>query len=611
MFKTLPLFRELPFQMTPQRKEEVEGLISFLKTSAIVPVLSVSSYNDVLPVLSLYLQMRDKKNRLDFIVANPEAVFSGLPAEDLLEFNCLQSDLVNEMTAFVRRFKQKQSNVCLVLTHIDTYLKQNTQSPFQNVFLKESVPLILVARQNTDEVKTIQRLMAEGQSDNNGLENQVSPYSLKGFSKCHIIPIAPLTDAERLVYFRFCFNQQMKNRFPPIDEPTVSALLSTFNQRVKDLQQEKRDSFPYSDVFRIWEVTQKSLPKNNTATSREIRDHWKRILDRMLPRKEIKFNTQHLMHMNANLKQRIYGQERAIDQVCDTILSFLLTPEKERTHPAVLAFFGPSGVGKTALADEISLMVCGKKAECIQLNQFQDAMTNSNLIGSAKGYVDSEEDGLLAKIIKKNPRVVILLDEFEKAHVKVQQTFLGIFDKGVFSDNHSGEIDCKNVIFILTSNAGLREDKQISFTDKSSRNFCIDETLLRKQFPPEVLGRINAKIYFNPLTDDVKRLIVGKCIREFNDKFKHKHIAVSLTEGAVNTLIKDLEASQGARPVLQAFDQNICRPVRLAIMKGEIDSHDTILFANDLTWQKDGKVKKITKHACNDAAKPQQKMYNS
>ena len=289
--------------------------------------------------------------------------------------------------------------------------------------------------------------------------------------------------------------------------------------------------------------------------------------------------TKALADLDARLKKKIFGQDEAVDICYESILSNL--DDERREKPTVLAFFGPSGVGKTALAEEISLALTGKKASIINMSEYADSFKVSILTGSSKGYVDSDEDGLLAKIINSNPHAVIVLDEFEKAHAQVQQMFLGIFDKGSVFDNHAGQIDMRKATIILTSNAGVRCDNAIGFGNTSDPAYVADHDLIQKEFPPELLGRIDAKILFKPLSDDALKKIVGKFMGLLKPRFDKLGVRVILTPKSEQELVnKAKDPSSGARPLMSFIRQKIKTPIEIAVLKKRFNRGDTIIIEN-------------------------------
>ena len=249
------------------------------------------------------------------------------------------------------------------------------------------------------------------------------------------------------------------------------------------------------------------------------------------------------------------------------------------TKGKLLIVSGPSGVGKTALAEEISLVMTGKNVVKINMSEYSESFKSSILIGSAKGYVDSDEDGLLAKTIKENPKAVILLDEFEKAHPKVQQLFLGIFDKGSVFDNHAGQIDMSKTTIILTSNAGVRLEQTLGFGASTTPDYVADEKIIKESFAPELLGRLDAKILFNPLTDEALLKIIDKYMLQMKPRFDKLGVQVILSPEVKNELLKHgKDPMFGARPVLSLMRQKVKLPVEIGVLKKRIKKGNQVII---------------------------------
>ena len=388
-----------------------------------------------------------------------------------------------------------------------------------------------------------------------------------GFARTKEIEIAPLTREEKRIYFSHHIDQMALEEVlfcpPAVQHYFINQIL---------------DRFSHQDIFfKVFD-----LMNHVVRTTKKMRRLLisKKIIDKVLQEYAPLHNrTKALMDLDKRLKEKIYGQDQAIDTCYETILSDL--DDDNRTKPTVFGFFGPSGVGKTALAEEISLALTGKKVSTINMGEYSDGFKVSILTGSSKGYVDSDEDGLLAKIVKENPRAVILLDEFEKADPEVQQMFLGIFDKGALYDNHSGQIDMSQTTLILTSNAGIRPNASVGFGSSPGKEYVADKDLIQKEFPPELLGRLDAKILFNPLSQETLEKIVDKFMNQLKPRFDKFGIHVSLSAEAKQELVeKAKDPSAGARPILSLIRQKIKAPIELAFFREQIKKGDHVVIRN-------------------------------
>ena len=213
------------------------------------------------------------------------------------------------------------------------------------------------------------------------------------------------------------------------------------------------------------------------------------------------------------------------------------------------------------------------------MGEYSESFKSSILTGSAKGYLDSDEDGFLAKAIKENPKAVILLDEFEKAHPKVQQLFLGIFDKGSVFDNHAGQIDMSDTTIILTSNAGVRSQQTLGFGADSSSAYVADKKLIQKSFAPELLGRLDAQILFKPLDDKALGKIVDKNMMSLRPRFDRLGVQVTLSKKAKEELLLEgKNPMYGARPILSLMRQKVKLPIEVGVLKKKIKKGNRVVI---------------------------------
>ncbi len=254
-----------------------------------------------------------------------------------------------------------------------------------------------------------------------------------------------------------------------------------------------------------------------------------------------------LINVVDKLKTKIFGQDKSLDELKKFILSELL--DDNRKSPLVVAFFGPSGVGKTATAEELSFALNKKPAKIISMSEYSSEFKISNLTGSAMGYVGSDNPGILGDFIHNNPNGVLVLDEFEKAHPAAQQLFLNLFDKGIIRDTKKGDLNFRNTTIILTSNAGVVSNKTVGFNSGPEKMY-VDMKKINNSFPPELLGRINATLVYESLNSDSLLKIVDKIIKSFESYFKKLNTQIVLSNELKNHFAKQgMHPSQGARPL--------------------------------------------------------------
>ena len=560
------------FPENEKRTEEVESLRRTLLSPTInLPILKVENQEDVLPVLSLYAQ-KEREKGLDspiFRIVSIKDFGIDSADDDTFQLNDkirLTMEMASNIFALERSIP--------VFVSISDYEENDIEELFKKNFLSQGKKAIILLTKDDEKNGYLPFLQEEIQTIS-GLKNVQYPFEREGLSRGRVQEISPMTDAEKETYLTYNLLKMARlNGF--YFYPHMSSYLT--NESIK--------RFPKDTVMRkTFEVLDYAMGLSKVEGKKSItRSKINKAFENIAPLHD---RMKALIDMDKRLKQKIFGQDEAIDNVYNLILSKC---DEETEKPTILGFFGPSGVGKTALAEEISMVLTGKKVNCINMAEYADDFKMSILIGSSKGYVDSDQDGLLAQIIKENPRAVILLDEFEKAHPKVQRMFLGMFDKGSLYDNHSGEMDFSEATIILTSNAGVCQQKSLGFTADSDVKYSANIDLIKEEFPPELLGRIDAKIMFNPLSRSALGSILNKFMVPLDERFKKLGIDVSLSDEAKNELIEmGQDPSAGARPLMTVLKQRVKTPIEIAFFKKEIKAGDKVVIQS-IEKEKDFKI---------------------
>ncbi len=541
----------LDFKKTPLRNKELHRFEQILNAPIHnIPMLFVEKHEDVLPLLSLYAN----KHLDGFLSISPSSF--GIDAEP----HEVEKKL--NLAGTIIEYGELP-NIIPVYSDIVDYMECNLWPTFSKNFLQTEKPTVIVAKKSEQEV--LQEEIKENLKSSGCLENTEAPYIPMGLGRSSVLKIAPMTDDEKKVYLSYYVSRIFCD-----NGLNCSARNQTF--LVQEAIRRTSGECALSDAFKFVDhlvVLTKQAGENLVS-----RDMVKQALLEKLP---LHNRTKALVNMDKRLKKQIFGQDEAIDKAYETILATL--DDEKREKPTVLAFFGPSGVGKTALAEEISLAMTGKKVVKINMAEYSDSFKASILTGSSKGYVDSDEDGLLAKTIKENPNAVILLDEFEKAHPKVQQLFLGVFDKGSLFDNHAGHVDMSKSTIILTSNAGVRSEQTLGFGASNEPNYIADENIIKESFPPELLGRLDAKILFSPLNESALEKIIDKYMTQINPRFEKLGIRVSLSRKAKEELLAEgKNPMYGARPILSLIRQKVKLPIEVAVLKKKIKKGNRVVF---------------------------------
>jgi ATP-dependent Clp protease ATP-binding subunit ClpA len=265
-----------------------------------------------------------------------------------------------------------------------------------------------------------------------------------------------------------------------------------------------------------------------------------------------------LMTLEQDLKAVIFGQDQAIDSVVRAVKNSRAGFREPNKPVANFLFVGPTGVGKTELARQLAECM-GIAMHRFDMSEYQERHTVSRLIGSPPGYVGYDEGGLLTDAIRKTPHAVLLLDEVEKAHSDVFNVLLQIMDYATLTDNAGRKADFRNVILIMTSNAGARElgKASIGFGERVIGADAIDEAVDRV-FNPEFRNRLDKVVTFNRLDEQVILQIVDKEIRMFDAQLQEKGILLEVSDACRKYLAeKGYSPEFGARNIARLVQQKV------------------------------------------------------
>lgn len=294
-----------------------------------------------------------------------------------------------------------------------------------------------------------------------------------------------------------------------------------------------------------------------------------------VPEKSVsKDDRNQLKTLSRDLKTVVFGQDEAIDALASAIkLSRAGLRDMEKPIGSFL-FTGPTGVGKTEVCRQLA-HVLGIKLLRFDMSEYMEAHTVSRLIGAPPGYVGFEQAGLLTDQILKNPHAVLLLDEIEKAHPDIMNLLLQIMDHGRVTDAQGREINCRNLIIVLTSNVGAFEmDKnRIGFGAVNSKESADaqSDAAIKRHFTPEFRNRLDAIIRFAPLDNRTITHVVDKFIIELEHQLEDKNVTLSLSPAAKEWLAKNgHDAKMGARPMARLIQQHIKQPLAEMLLFGEL-----------------------------------------
>jgi ATP-dependent Clp protease ATP-binding subunit ClpC len=264
-------------------------------------------------------------------------------------------------------------------------------------------------------------------------------------------------------------------------------------------------------------------------------------------------------HMEQVLGEKVVGQDAAVKALSQRVRAALAGVKASNRPVGVFLFLGPSGVGKTSLAKELANFLFDTPDALLRfdMNEYHDAHTAANLIGSPIGYRDSDQGGALTEALRRHPYSVVLLDEIEKAHPDVMNIFLGVFDEGRITDNRGRLIDCSNALFVLTSNFGAGE---VDFrTVESDELRTLAERFLRR----ELVNRITGVIGFQPLKREHLAKILDHILTEKARMLEtEKGLIIDVDQLARSVLLeRGYSPDLGARPLERAVDEWVVQPL--------------------------------------------------
>ena len=268
-----------------------------------------------------------------------------------------------------------------------------------------------------------------------------------------------------------------------------------------------------------------------------------------------------LASLETDLKRMVFGQDPAVTALASAIkLSRAGLRDAEKPVGNYL-FSGPTGVGKTEVARQLAETL-GIKLMRFDMSEYMERHTVSRLIGAPPGYVGFDQGGLLTDAVDQTPHAVLLLDEIEKAHPDLFNILLQVMDHGKLTDNNGKIVDFRNVVLIMTTNAGAQELSKSAIGFNRTHNEGADIEAIEKIFSPEFRNRLDAIIPFAPLGKDVIRLVVDKFIMQLDAQLADRNVEIELSEAAMDWLAeRGYDAKYGARPLARVVQEHIKKPL--------------------------------------------------
>jgi ATP-dependent Clp protease ATP-binding subunit ClpA len=326
------------------------------------------------------------------------------------------------------------------------------------------------------------------------------------------------------------------------------------------------------DVIDEAGARQRLLPEEERKTVLDEHDV-EDIVARMarIPSKQVsRSDRDALRSLDRDLKLVVFGQDQAIDALAAAIKMARSGLGEEDKPIGCFMFAGPTGVGKTEVTRQLALTM-GIELIRFDMSEYMEAHSVSRLVGAPPGYVGHDHGGLLTEAVTKSPHAVLLLDEIEKAHPDIYNVLLQIMDHGKLTDANGREADFRNVILIMTTNAGARDSarRSIGFKDQDHSSDSLE--VIKRVFSPEFRNRLDAIIQFRALDFSVVLLVVDKFILELEAQLAQKDVGITVTTAAREWLAEQgFDPQMGARPMKRVIQEQIKRPLADDLLFGDL-----------------------------------------
>ena len=326
------------------------------------------------------------------------------------------------------------------------------------------------------------------------------------------------------------------------------------------------------DVIDEVGAAQMLLPENRRRKTISVKDIENVVakIARIPPKTVSKDDKASLAKLDGELKEVVFGQDQAIEALATALkMSRAGLREPEKPIGSYL-FSGPTGVGKTEVARQLA-KIMGMEMVRFDMSEYMERHTISRLIGAPPGYVGFDQGGMLTDAIDQNPHAVLLLDEIEKAHPDLFNILLQIMDYGKLTDHNGKHVDFRNVVVIMTTNAGAAEMSKMAIGFGRDMQVGADEEAINRLFTPEFRNRLDATISFSALPPEVISKVVDKFIGELSDQLGERKVSISLGKAARDWLAeKGYDQLYGARPLGRIIQDKVKKPLADELLFGKL-----------------------------------------
>lgn len=337
------------------------------------------------------------------------------------------------------------------------------------------------------------------------------------------------------------------------------------------------------DVIDESGAAQMLVPENKRKKTIGIKEIETTIatMARIPPKTVSKDDAEVLKHLEQTLKRVVFGQDRAIEALSASIkLARAGLREPEKPIGSYL-FSGPTGVGKTEVAKQLATSL-GVELIRFDMSEYMERHTVSRLIGAPPGYVGFDQGGLLTDGVDQHPHCVVLLDEIEKAHPDLYNVLLQVMDHGKLTDHNGKQVNFRNVILIMTTNAGAADLAKSAFGFTRSKREGDDQEAINRQFAPEFRNRLDAIVSFTHLNADVIGMVVEKFVLQLEAQLADRNVTIELSDAAKAWLVeRGYDEQMGARPMARVIQEYVKKPLADEVLFGKLKNGGHVRVITD------------------------------